>query len=208
MAHAVGYGPICRDFGPSDLEPLLAATGITHTITVQAANSSRTPTRCSPAPSHAWIAGVKGWVPLLEPREAERALGATPGIRPSTASRHLVDDEPDPDRLLRPPVLESLALLAERGGVFDIPAVFPRHLVHVPRLAGDLPDLKIVIDHLAKPPIDRGELAAGPPTWSCRVVSQCVREVSGVNTGRPQRWSAEDLRPFVEVALGEFGASG
>lgn len=203
------YGPICRDFGPSDLDPLLAATGITHTITVQAANSfADTDAMLARAECHPWIAGVTGWVPLLEPREAERALERYTRHPAFHGVRHLVHDEPDPDWLLRPPVLESLALLAERAVVFEIPAVFPRHLVHVPRLAGDLPDLKIVIDHLAKPPIDRGELEP----WATQLgvaasYPNVYAKVSGLNTAAdPERWSAEDLRPFVEVAVREFGA--
>jgi L-fuconolactonase len=36
-------------------------------------------------------------------------------------------------------------------------AVLPRHLEHVPVLAARYPDLRLVIDHLAKPPIkDKG----------------------------------------------------
>ena len=54
-------------------------------------------------------------------------------------------DEPDPDWLLQDAVLESLGLVAERQLVFEIPAVFPRHLVLIPRLARQLPHLKIVI---------------------------------------------------------------
>jgi L-fuconolactonase len=202
------YGPIHRDFGPEDLEPLLRAAGITHTITVQAANSfADTDAMLSRADDHAWIAAVTGWVPLLEPREAERALERycrRPAFR---GVRHLVHDEPDPDWLLRAPVRESLGLLAEREVVFEIPAVFPRHLVHVPRLAAELPELTIVIDHLAKPPIANGELEP----WATQLTAAAAHpnvfaKVSGLNTvADPEHWSAEDLRPFVEAAIREFG---
>ena len=108
------------------------------------------------ADKHAWIAGVVGWVPLLDPTATERALERYCRHPAFRGVRHLVHDEPDPDWLVRSPVRRSLALLAERGLVFEIPAVFPRHLVHVPRLAAELPGLKIVIDHLGKPPIASG----------------------------------------------------
>ena len=202
------YGPIYRDFGPDDLEPLLQAAGVTHTITVQAANSfAETDAMLARAERCDWIAAVTGWVPLLEPREAERALERYGRDSPFCGVRHLVHDEPDPDWLLRAPVRESLALLAEREVVFEIPAVFPRHLVHVPMLAEELPELTIVIDHLAKPPIARGELEP----WATQVAAAAsypnvYAKVSGLNTAAdPERWSAEDLRPFVEVALQLFG---
>lgn len=202
------YGPIFRDFGPADLEPLLRAAGITHTITVQAANSfADTDAMLAHAERRPWIAGVTGWVPLLEPRAAERALERYCRHPAFRGVRHLVHDEPDPDWLLRAPVRESLAMLAERGVLFEIPAVFPRHLVHVPALAEELPELKIVIDHLAKPPIDRGELEP----WATQLAAAASHanvyaKVSGLNTAAdPAGWSAEELRPFVEVAVDVFG---
>ncbi len=203
-----GYGPIYRDFGPGDLEPLLREAGITHTITVQAANSfADTDAMLARAGGCDWIAAVTGWVPLLDPTETERALDRYCRDQRFCGVRHLVHDEPDPDWLLRAPVRASLALLSERGVVFEIPAVFPRHLVHVPVLAEWLPELRIVIDHLAKPPIDRGELEP----WATQLAAAAsyphvYAKVSGLNTAAdPKRWSAEDLRPFVEVAVERFG---
>ena len=202
------YAAIHRDFEPEDLEPLLRAAGIAHTITVQAANSlADTDAMLARADRHAWIAGVTGWIPLLQPQAAEHALeryGRHPAFR---GVRHLVHDEPDPDWLLRAPVWESLALVAERGVVFEIPAVFPRHLIHVPALAEALPALKLVIDHLAKPPIAAGELEP----WATQLAAAATypnvyAKVSGLNTAAdPERWSAADLLPFVDVALERFG---
>lgn len=203
------YRPIFRDFEPPDLEPLLSAAGVTHTITVQAANSyADTDAMLARAERHSWIAGVTGWIPLLDTEEAARALDRYCRDPHFCGVRHLVHDESDPDWLLRGPVRRSLALLAARDVVFEIPAVFPRHLVHVPELAEELPGLKIVIDHLGKPPIARGELEP----WATQLAAAASHpnvyaKVSGLNTAAdPEHWSAEDLRPFVEVALREFSA--
>ncbi len=202
------YGPIFRDFGPADLDPLLRAGGIEHTITVQAANSfADTDAMLAHADRHAWIAAVTGWIPLLDPPAAARALDAYLEHPAFRGVRHLVHDEPDPDWLLEDPVGESLSLLAERDLVFEIPAVFPRHLVHVPRLARRLPRLKIVIDHLAKPPIAARELEP----WATQLGAAAAfpnvyAKVSGLNTAAdPKGWSAADLRPFVEAAIEQFG---
>lgn len=201
------YAPIHRDFEPDDLEPLLRTTGIKHTITVQAANSfADTDAMLARADRYPWIAAVTGWVPLLDPRETDRALERYTEHPAFRGVRHLVHDEPDPDWLLRSTVRESLGLLAEHGIVFEIPAVFPRHLGHIPRLADDVPALKIVIDHLAKPPIASGELEP----WATQLATAAERpgvyaKVSGLNTVAPVDWSADDLRPFVEVAVDAFG---
>jgi L-fuconolactonase len=201
------YEPIQRDFGPDDLDPLLCATGITRTITVQAANSfADTDAMLARADEHAWIAGVIGWIPLLDPVAASHALDRYCGHRAFRGVRHLVHDEPDPDWLLRASVRESLASLAERGLVFEIPAVFPRHLVHVPGLAEELPGLRIVIDHLGKPPIASGSVEP----WAGELARAAAHanvyaKVSGLGTVAPEGWTAEDLRPFIDVAIGELG---
>lgn len=204
---AASYGPIHRDFGPADLEPLLRRAGVGHCITVQAANSfADTDAMLARAERHRWIAGVVGWVPLLDPVAAERALERYVRHPAFRGVRHLVHDEPDPEWLLRRPVRESLVQLAQRGLVFEIPAVFPRHLVHIPRLAEELPELKIVIDHLGKPPIGSG--AVEP--WAGQLTAAAAHpnvyaKVSGLNTAAPADWSADDLRPFVGVAVDAFG---
>jgi L-fuconolactonase len=201
------YDAIRRDFGPSDLEPLLGEAGIGHTITVQAANSfADTDAMLARAERHGWIAGVVGWVPLLDSVAADRALERYARHPAFRGVRHLVHDEPDPDWLLLRPVRESLSLLAERGLVFEIPAVFPRHLVHVPRLADEQPGLKIVIDHLGKPPIASGALEP----WAGQLTAAAAHpnvyaKVSGLNTVAHDDWSADDLRPFVDVAVDVFG---
>jgi L-fuconolactonase len=41
--------------------------------------------------------------------------------------------------------------------MFELPAIFPRHLGDVPALAQMFPTLTIVIDHLGKPPLDGEE---------------------------------------------------
>lgn len=70
--------------------------------------------------------------------------------------RHLVNIEPAPDWILRPEILDGLAAVAERDLVFDFVGILPRDLEHVPLLAERIPSLRIVIDHLGKPPIAGG----------------------------------------------------
>jgi L-fuconolactonase len=206
---ATEHRPICRDFEAEDLEPLLRSAGIERTITVQAANAfADTDAMLARADRYSWIAAVTGWIPLLEPAAADRALDHYTKHPTFRGVRHLVHDEPDPDWLLQDAVLESLALVAKRQLVFEIPAVFPRHLVLIPRLARQLPNLKIVIDHLGKPPIASGDLEP----WAAQLAAAAAypnvyAKVSGLATAANRgRWSAGDLRPSIEVAVECFGA--
>ncbi len=202
------HAAIARTFEPADLEPHLAAYGIERTVLVQGACSDDdTDYLLELAESHDRIGAVTAWVALDDPercRERLDELVTWPKLR---AIRHLIHDEPDPHWILRPPVLDSLALLEERGLLLELPAVFPRHLDDTAELALSFPELTIVIDHLGKPPIGTARMA----DWetlirACANHPNVVAKVSGLNTAIPRaEWGADDLRRPVEVAVDCFG---
>ncbi len=102
---------------------------------------------------HDWVAGVVGWVPLDDTRAAAAALDeldAEPLLR---GIRHLVHDDPRDEFLDLPAVRASLAAVAAHGLAFDVPDAWPRHLAGAGRVARAVPELTVVIDHLAKPPV-------------------------------------------------------
>jgi L-fuconolactonase len=203
------HDPIARAFGPEDLEPLRRAAEIDRTILVQSACSDGdTELMLEHAGRHDWIAAVVAWIPLEQPDRAAARLEMfvqQPKVR---GIRHLSHDEPDPHWILRPNVLESLALLEEQELVLELPAVFPNHLGDVPRLAQTFPRLTIVVDHLGKPPLGSDAFGA----WADELVAAAehpnvAAKISGLNTVVHRRdWSAVDLLPAVEVALDAFGA--
>lgn len=201
-------GPIFRTFEETELEPQLAAAGVDRTVIVQAADSvADTDAMFEAADRWPRIAGIVGWVPLLEPERAAADLDRRRADPRFAGVRHLIHDDPDPDWVLRPPVLESLGLLAARSLTFDLVAVLPRHLEHASTLAERYPALRIVIDHLAKPPI----LTRGWEPWATLLRRAAEHpnvygKVSGLNTAAdPVSWSASDLRPYVDHALECFG---
>jgi L-fuconolactonase len=109
--------------------------------------------------------------------------------------------------VLRPAVLESLALLEAAGFVLELPAVFPRHLEDVPELPERFPALTLVIDHLGKPPIGRDSFSTSADQLETAAAYPNVNaKISGLNSvvDRPD-WSAADLGPAIEIALHAFG---
>jgi L-fuconolactonase len=156
------------------------------------------------AAAHDEIAGVVAWVPLDRPAQAAAALDRL-AARPRFAGiRTLIHDQPDPDWLLRPPVGEGLALLEQRDIPFDVIAVLPRHLSHVPVLSERYPALRMVLDHLAHPPL------GGQDTGQWRALITAAAEnplvhakVSGLYP--PGLWDAGDIRGVVEFAFELFG---
>ena len=197
---------INRTFGFGDFAARAAEAGVDRAVLVQADDTAAdTEAMFEVASAHPEIAGVVAWVPLDRPDEAAARLDrlqARPGF---AGVRTLIHDQPDPDWLLRPPVGERLALLAQREIPFDVISVLPRHLSHVPVLSERHPSLRMVLDHLSHPPLD----GTGTGEWR-ELITAAARnplvhaKVSGLYPPDPS-WTAEDLRDVVEFAFGLFG---
>ena len=183
------------------------AAGVHYTVAVEAADGpAENDALLASAQANDWIAGVVGWAPLAHPNDVERTLDAWAGEAAFVGSRHLINVEPDPDWIIRPDVLKGLQALAARGLTFDYVGILPRHLEHVPLVAQQVPDLRIVIDHLGKPPIPTGEFEP----WSS-LLARAARmpnvfaKISDLDAGGPHEWSAADIAPYVDRALELFG---
>ncbi len=201
--------PANRSYEPGELLPQLVATGIDATVLVQAEDHrADTDAMLAHAREHDWIAGVVGWLPLLDPDATAAGAEAWAAEPLLVGMRHLIHDEPDPRWLLQPRVIESLGVLAEHGIPFDVVAVLPEHLQLVPMIAALVPGLRIVVDHLAKPPIAAG----GWEPWASLLAEAAAvpgvhAKISGLNTAAdPKRWSAAALERYVDHALDLFGA--
>ncbi len=203
------YGPIYRTFTPEELEPQLQAAGVDKTVIVQSMDSyADTNSMLAIAERHDWVAGVVGWVPLHDPEEAGKKLEEYAENPYFKGMRHLIHEESNPDWVLQKQVIEGLQLLVERDLTFDVVAVFPNHLKHVPALAENVPELMMVVDHLAKPPLDE----ADRQIWreQLAAAAECPNvyaKVSGLNTVTPdfENWTYEDIKPLVDYALEVFG---
>ena len=201
-------GPLYRTYSPQELAPQLRAAGVSQTVLVQSANSyDDTRYMLRKADEFAWIAGVVGWVPLWNPREAEVMLSRFAAHPKFRGVRHLIHEEQNPAWLLQDTVIEGLRLLAERGLTFDAVPVRPEELATVATAAEQVPELRVVIDHLAKPPIKEG----GWQPWAdilrrCAELPNVYAKISGLNTAAPENWTASDLQPYVDYAAELFGA--
>jgi L-fuconolactonase len=199
---------IHRTFEPADLEPLLAPAGVTRTVLVQAAcTDADTDSMFAQAWEHEWIGGVVAWLDLRSPERVRQRLAELADQPKLRGIRHLIHDEADAHWILRQEVLESLALVEQRGLILELPCVYPRHLGDVPELAARFPGMTIVIDHLGKPPLRTEQMAS----WEADLRSAAshrnvVAKISGLNTSLPDReWAAADLREAVAAAVDAFG---
>jgi L-fucono-1,5-lactonase len=204
------YGPIYRTFEPSELEPQLKAVGVEKTVIVQGMDSyADTNSMLNIAKNYDWVAGVVGWVPILDPEETAKKLDEYTKNPYFKGIRHLIHEEKHPDWVVQKQVIEGLQILAARGLTFDVVAVFPNHLKHIPTLVEKVPDLKIVINHLAKPPLDEDARKIWREQMTAAAESSNVyAKISGLNTVTPdfESWTYEDIKPLIDFALEKFGA--
>jgi L-fuconolactonase len=95
--------------------------------------------------------------------------------------------------------------MADVGLAFDA-LVKPRHLPVLRRFLAAYPDLRVVIDHGAKPDIAAGGLSAWAAAMrTIATESATVCKLSGLVTEAAAGWTAQDLRPYVDVLLESFG---
>jgi L-fuconolactonase len=198
--------PIRRDFLPEHLGPLARAAGVRRTVVVQTQHDTReNHWALGLAEQHPFIAGVVGWVDL-KGRDCEKQLLEVKDNPRFVGVRHVTQDEPDDDFIVRDDIVRGLRVLERHGVPFDL-LFHVRHLLHVPTLARLLPELPMVIDHLAKPRVKAHAVddwlpdfraAAHHPNVFCKL-SGLVTEADWSG------WTAEDLKPYVHAALDAFG---
>ncbi|MFQ5697991.1 MAG: amidohydrolase family protein [Myxococcota bacterium] len=195
-----------RDFGPEHLAPLLDQAGISRTVLVQAAPTvPETRYLLRIAEQTRWVAGVVGWVDLGTP-DLEKTLddlAASPlllGVRP------MIQDLPDDDWMLGPALAPAFRALTARGLRFEA-LVLPRHLPRLVTLLERHPDLRVVIDHAAKPEIRAGRFEpwAAEMARLARETDACCK-LSGLVTEAAPSWATSDLRPYVAHLLECFGS--
>lgn len=200
-------GRLYASFPPQQAQAELAAAGLDGAVLVQAEDSERdTRFLLDVAARHPWVAGVVGWVCLDDPALAEQQLDRWQQHRAFCGVRQLVHDDPRDDVLGLPAVRRSLAEVAARELPFDVPDAWPRHLDAAGDLARALPQLRVVIDHLGKPPPAE---AADHRDWRASLaraaaLPNTVAKVSGLQVvGRP--FTAASVRPAWDAALELFG---
>ncbi|MEX0367035.1 MAG: amidohydrolase [Ruegeria sp.] len=194
-----------RDFGPEDLTPILKAAGIEGTVLVQAAPTvAETEFMLGLAGRNSFIKGVVGWVDFESPGAPDEItrLAQHPvlvGLRP------MIQDIADPDWMLRGDLAPAFAALIGQNLTFDA-LVLPHHLANLCRLRDRYPQMRVVIDHGAKPRIADGDIRdwAADMTALARDTSAFCK-LSGLVTEAAAGWTVDDLKPYVTHLLDTFG---
>jgi L-fuconolactonase len=198
--------PLKRNYLPEDLGPLLKAAGVDKTVIVQAHDSvEETRWLLELAAETDFVAGVVGWVDLTDPK-----VGATLDEFQRSewfkGVRHMWEAEEDPAWLHDSGAIKGLKELARRGVCYDF-LVRPPNLPYVPKIMEQVPGLRAVIDHIAKP-LMKDHIVEPWLSDMRRIASingmRC--KVSGMVTEADHAsWTVDDLGPYVHHILGMFG---
>lgn len=120
--------------------------------------------------------------------------------------RRLIQNQKDPDFCLQPKFIEGLKLLAKHDLVFDI-CIFHHHVPNAIKMVRQCPEVRFVLDHIAKPAIKAGEFEPwGRDLKQLAALPNVVCKISGVTTEADHKnWTREQLKPYIAHAIECFG---
>lgn len=199
-------GPLRRDYLPGDLHGEIVKAGIDGVISVQVRQElEENDYFLEFSNNHSWIYGVVGWAPLTKPGVVD-ALGPYLDHHKFIGVRHIIQDEPDDDYILREDFNNGIREFTSTGLVYDI-LIFEKHLRQTVEFVDRHPNQVFVLDHIAKPRI--GENLLEP--WKAYMTQLAEREnvyckVSGMATEAAwDNWTEEQLKPYLDHTLECFG---
>lgn len=204
---SAGMSVLRRDYLAADLRREAAAVGIDGVISVQARQTlEETDWLLKLAEESDFIRGVVGWVPLIS-ETVGKDLARYANRPKLKAVRHVLQDEPDDNYMLRDDFNRGIALLKKAGLRYDI-LVFERHLPQAIKLVDRHPGTTFILDHIAKPRIRENQLS--PWRDNMRELGRRANvycKVSGMVTeANHANWTPQQLRPYFDAALEAFGS--
>jgi len=195
-----------QNFLPEDLQPLMNEASLGGCVSVQAGQSEKeTHFLLNLANEFEAVRGVVGWVDLRAD-DLEDRLDHFDRFPKLKGFRHILEEDPDPELITKPEFQEGLRVLGERGYTYDI-LIYAHQLEQTVKAIQDLPEMPLVIDHLAKPDVEAGWI----DDWSewMRKLSDHEHvhcKLSGLVTeANWADWEADAFTPYLDVAYEVFG---
>ncbi len=200
-------GRIRKNFYPNDSVELFAQNQIDGCIAVQADSSEEeTFFLISLAEQSEFIKGIVGWVDL-QSINIESQLTYFSQFEKIVGFRHVVQSESDPNFLARPNFLKGVQLLDTFDFSYDL-LIYPNQLNAGIEFCKKNANQRIVLDHLAKPPIKSGDISE----WKKDIekfkeLENVSAKISGLITEAEWfNYNEKDILNIIEIALEVFGS--
>lgn len=194
-----------HDFLPANLEAEIARAGVDGVVSVQARETvAETDWLLGFASKHAFIRGVVGWVPLIDPRVnvTIEKLMENPKLK---SVRHVLQGEKDERFMLRDDFNKGIQALHYYGLAYDI-LIYERHLPQTIEFVDRHAGLVFILDHIAKPRIKDHVMSP----WRENIKELAKRpnvycKISGMVTEADHKhWTEADLNPYIDTVLEAF----
>jgi L-fuconolactonase len=195
-----------RDFEPEHLDPLLAEARISGSVVMQSVDEPAENDRLAVYAEHPTVAGIVSWLPVRDP-EAALAELARVAMPKHVGVRCLVADDPM-DWLAEPAVLDLFRQIADRGLAWDTVPITAAQVTSVQALAAAVPELRVVVDHLGRPPIDTDgwEPWAGNMARLAKLPNVFVKVSVGINVlSAWDAWDAAAVARYIAEVVRLFG---
>lgn len=196
---------IRRDFQPEHLKPYLDKHGFEGCVLVQVDQTEdETVQLLLLADANDFIRGVVGWVDLRSENLAT-ALTHYAGHQKLKGFRHIIQAEA-PGFMDQQALVDGVNMLHQWNLTFDL-LIYHHQLEEALRFVKNIPDTRIVIDHIAKPSIATHDIGL----WekSMREMAKLPNvfcKVSGMVTEADwSAWKPDDFTPYLEVVADAFG---
>ncbi|GAA1702933.1 amidohydrolase family protein [Microbacterium sediminicola] len=204
-----GSDAIDRTFTLEDLSPDLDACGIGDLVLVQSDDTAGdTDFMRELAAVDPRVRGIVGYAPLHEPQIAAATFARWREDPLMVGVRNLIHMRPEPDWMTRPAYVEGLKAAGAAGIAVDVIAVTEAHLEQLVALAGKLPDVTFVLDHLGQPPVTEPKDYWWPLMQRLGEHPRVFAKLSGMYIGGSvlSPVSVDQVRQVRDLALAAFGA--
>ena len=152
------------------------------------------------------IEAIVPWAPLEMGRAARPDLETLAENKLVKGIRRIIQFEPDPEFCLQPGFIEGVRMLPEFGFSFDI-CINHSQMANTLKFVRQCPEVSFILDHIGKPDIryqvfepwktHMKEFAALPNVY-CKMSGLVVE-------ADMEKWTKEDLRPYIDHVLDCFG---
>jgi L-fuconolactonase len=197
-----------QKYGPEELIGQMQNVGVNGTVLIQSRNEAAENDRLTVYAQRDFVRGVVVWLPLDHPQAAHKELDRLDAWK-LCGVRQLVADDPL-EWVNREASISLFQEVARRGLVWDVVAVTPMQITNILKLATAVPDLRIVIDHLARPPLG----SKGWEVWAQRIedLARFPNIAAKVSVGfnallEWPKWRNDELLPYLDCACQHFGPS-
>jgi L-fuconolactonase len=152
------------------------------------------------------VLGAVVCLPLERGAAIEPEMARVANLTTVRGVRRLIQNQPDPEFMLKPAFLEALRLLSKYNLSFDV-CIFRSQAPNTLAMMRECPEVSFILDHIGKPGIKAGLIHP----WRAHIremaaLPNVVCKLSGVTTEADHKtWTRDQLRPYIDHVIESFG---